>query len=68
MTVLIDTGVLYADHDLDATGHEAAERALTAVFDGVFGQPYLTDDIFDEAVTVALARTGSHDAAVSLGR
>ena len=68
MTVLIDTGVLYADHDLDAARHEAAERALTAVFDGEYGQPYLTDYIFDEAVTVTLARTGSHEAAVSLGR
>ncbi len=34
----------------------------------MYGQPYLTDHIFEEAVTVTPARTGSHDAAVSLGR
>ena len=68
MTVLIDTGVFYADHDIDAARHAAAERALTAVFEGAYGQPYLTDFIFDEAVTVTLVRTGSHDGAVSLGR
>lgn len=66
MTVLIDTGVLYADHDRDATRHEVADRALTSVYRGAFGQPYLTDYIFDEAITVTLARTGSHGPAVSL--
>ncbi len=34
MTVLIDTGVFYADHAVDAERHEAAELALSAVFEG----------------------------------
>ncbi|MXV60960.1 PIN domain-containing protein [Natronorubrum sp. JWXQ-INN-674] len=52
MTVCIDTGVLYADHDLDASRHDAASRALEAVFDGEFGHPYVSDYIYDEAVTL----------------
>lgn len=68
MTVLVDTGVLYADHDRDAARHQSAETALTAVYRGEYGQPYVTDYLFDEAVTVALRRTGRHAAAVTLGR
>jgi hypothetical protein len=63
VTVLVDTGVVYADHDTDATRHEAASTALDAVYDGAFGAPYLSDYIFDEAVTLARTRTGSHAAA-----
>ncbi|MUV85156.1 PIN domain-containing protein [Natronomonas sp. CBA1123] len=66
MTVLIDTGVVYADHDTDATRHEAASRALDAVYDGEFGHPYLTDYIFDEAITLTRKRTGSYCAAKQL--
>ncbi len=43
MTVLVDTGVLYADHDTDATRHDAAGEALEVVYDGEFGAPYITD-------------------------
>ena len=59
MTVLIDTGVLYADHDTDATRHSDAAAALEAVYDGELGQPYITDYIFDEAITLTRTRTGS---------
>ena len=67
MTVLVDTGVLYADHDLDATRHDAASAALEAVYDGEFGQPYVSDYIYDEAVTLTLRRGGSFSAARQLG-
>jgi len=66
MTVLVDTGVLYAERDTDATRHGAAATALDAVYDGDFGQPYVSDYIFDEAVTLARRRTGSVDVAVRL--
>jgi predicted nucleic acid-binding protein len=66
MTILIDTGVVYADHDTDATRHDAASRALDAVYDGEFGHPYLTDYVFDEAITLTRKRTGSHRAATQL--
>lgn len=67
MTVCIDTGVLYADHDLDASRHETASAALNAVFDGAFGQPYLSDYLYDEAVTLTRKRGGSVVPAQQLG-
>ena len=66
MTLIVDTGVLYAEHDTDATRHEAAATALDAVYDGEFGQPYLSDFIFDETITLARTRTGSFDVATGL--
>jgi predicted nucleic acid-binding protein len=57
MTVIVDTGVLYADHDTDASRHEAATRAVEAIYDGEFGQPYVSDYIYDEAVTLTLKRS-----------
>jgi predicted nucleic acid-binding protein len=57
--------VEYADHDTDATRHDAASRALDAVYDGEFGHPYLTD-IFDEAITLTRKRTGPYRAAKQL--
>jgi len=63
MTVLVDTGVLYADHDTDATRHEVAAEALDAVYDGELGQPYISDYVFDEAITLTRTRTGEFAAA-----
>lgn len=59
MSVLIDTGVLYAEHDRDAARHESAAAALDAVFDGEFGQPYLSDYVVDEAVTLTRSRAAT---------
>ena len=67
MTVLVDTGVLYADHDTDAARHDSATSALEVVYDGTFGQPYISDYIYDEAVTLTLKRSGSHTAATTVG-
>lgn len=66
MTVLVDTGVLYADHDTDATRHERASEALEVVYDGELGQPYISDYIFDEAVTLTATRMESHASATTL--
>lgn len=66
MTVLVDTGVLYADHDTDAARHETASAALETVYDGKLGQPYLSDYVFDEAITLTRKRTGSFSAAKGL--
>lgn len=68
MTVLVDTGVLYADHDTDAARHEAAADGLEAVYDGEFGVPYVSDYVYDEAVTLTLKRSDSFAAAERLGK
>lgn len=67
MTVLVDTGVLYADHDTDATRHDTAGGALREVYDGALGQPYVSDYVFDEAITLTRKRTSSFSAAKKLG-
>jgi predicted nucleic acid-binding protein len=67
MTVLVDTGVLYADHDTDASRHETASAALETVYDGALGQPYVSDYIYDEAVTLTLMRGGEFEPAKQLG-
>ncbi|WP_336024899.1 type II toxin-antitoxin system VapC family toxin [Halobellus salinisoli] len=66
MTVLVDTGVLYAEHDTDATRHETAADALETVYDGELGHPYISDYVFDEAITLARRRTGSFSSAKRL--
>lgn len=63
MSVFVDTGVFYAHHDTDANRHDAAVAALDDLLDGAFGQPYTSDYVFDETVTLTRVRTGSFDAA-----
>ena len=67
MTVLVDTGVLYAEHDTDASRHEVANNALDAVYDGSLGQPYISEYVYDEVVTLTLKRGESFVAAKQLG-
>ncbi len=67
MTILVDTGILYADHDKDASRHEAASAALESVYDGDFGHPYISDYIYDEAVTLTLMRSDAFSPAKRLG-
>ena len=68
MTVLVDTGVLYAAHDTDASRHETAVEALDAVYDGQYGQPFLSDYIYDEVVTLTARRSGDWDVATTVGQ
>jgi predicted nucleic acid-binding protein len=68
MSVLVDTGVFYAHADTDATRHGAAVRAFDALVDDALGQPYTSDYVFDEAVTLTLSRTGNFDEARTVGR
>lgn len=51
---------------MDVRRHEAASTALGAVYDGEFGHPYISDYVFDEAITLTRVRTGSHAAATQL--
>jgi predicted nucleic acid-binding protein len=68
VTVFVDTGVFYAHHDEDAERHDAAVAAFDAVLDGEYGQPYTSDYILDETVTLTRVRTGSFDAADTVAR
>ena len=59
MSIFIDTGVFYAHHDADAERHETAFDLVDAILDGEYGQPYTSDYVLDEAVTLTRARTDS---------
>jgi predicted nucleic acid-binding protein len=68
MSVFVDTGVFYADHDEAATRHETADTAMDSVYQSELGQPYTSDYVYDETTTLTLQRTGSTDAAKTVGR
>jgi predicted nucleic acid-binding protein len=68
MSVLVDSGVIYAQTDRDASRNGTATTALRTILEGEYGQPYVTDYIYDETVTLTLARTGDHDEATRVGR
>ncbi|MDG5758274.1 PIN domain-containing protein [Natronococcus sp. A-GB1] len=67
MSVLIDTGVFVAVQNDRDHHHDAATGALAAVLAGEFGAPYTTDYVYDEAVTLARKRTGTHREARLVG-
>jgi Predicted nucleic acid-binding protein, contains PIN domain len=62
------SGVFYAQADRGASRHETAEKALSDLLNGGHGQPYVTDYIYDEMVTLTLTRTDSHAEAMRVGR
>ncbi|RQG95017.1 type II toxin-antitoxin system VapC family toxin [Natrarchaeobius oligotrophus] len=68
MSVFIDTGVFFAQHDTAASRHEAATVAMQRVLAGRFGQPYTSDYIVDEAMTLTRRRTNSYEDAQKIGR
>lgn len=68
MSVFVDTGVLFAHHDTDAERHEQAVAAFDELLDGTYGQPYTSDYVLDEVVTLTRVRTGSFEAANTVAR
>ncbi|MCX6641989.1 MAG: type II toxin-antitoxin system VapC family toxin [Candidatus Bathyarchaeota archaeon] len=67
MTVFLDTGIYVAFHNTRDLNHKRATQLITSILKGEFGAAYTSDYIFDEAVTVVLARTRRHDLALDLG-
>lgn len=63
MTVFVDTGVFYAHEDTDAARHEDSLDAFESVLAGEYGQPYTSDYVLDEAITLTKSRTDSFPAA-----
>ncbi|RQG95118.1 type II toxin-antitoxin system VapC family toxin [Natrarchaeobius chitinivorans] len=68
MSVFIDTGVFFAHHDQAAARYEAASTAMQAVLEGKFGEPYTSDYVVDEAITLTRKRTGNYEDAWEIGR
>lgn len=67
MSVFVDTGVFYAHHDRSASRHDEANALIGAILDGNFGQPYTSDYVYDETVTLTRRRTESFEAAKTVG-
>ena len=68
MSIFVDTGVFFAHHDADAERHEQAVAAFDELLDGTYGQPYTSDYVLDEVVTLTRVRTGSFEAANTVAR
>jgi len=67
MSLFLDTGVIVASANPRDQHHEAASRLLQMAGTGRFGDLITSDYVFDEAVTLAYARTGRTDLAVRVG-
>ena len=64
MTVVVDTSVLVAAFNERDEKHAQALALVDQLRRGEHGEAFTTDFILDEVVTVLLARTGRHAAAV----
>lgn len=62
MSVFVDTGLFYALQNQRAQHHDRAKRALAAIHTGRYGQPYTSEYVFDEAVTLVRTRRGYAEA------
>jgi predicted nucleic acid-binding protein len=68
MSVFVDTGVFYAHEDTDAERHDAAVSGFDDLLSGTYGQPYTSDYVLDEVLTLTRRRTGSLAAADAVAR
>ena len=69
MSVFLDTGVIYAHHDTDASRHEVGVAALTHVLRSPeYGRVMTSEYVYDEVVTLTQRRTGSVANGVEVGR
>jgi len=67
MSVFVDTGVFYAHQNESANRHARAKELLTEVLRGEHGQPYTSDYVYDETVTLVLSRTDDFGEARAVG-
>lgn len=58
MSLFIDTGLFYAQHDRDASRHRTATRAFDEVLSSNYGKLYTSDYVYNECVTLTRKRTG----------
>ena len=59
ISVFIDSSILVAYANKDDQNHAESEKIIGEIFSGKYGKPVISDYIFDEVVTVCLARTKS---------
>jgi len=67
MSLLIDTSAIVSARNADDKNHNKALDIMIRALKGEFGKLYISDYIFDEAVTIAYIRTGNKDFANDIG-
>ena len=67
MVVFIDTNVFIAYANVRDGQHKKAVNLMERIMSLEYGAPVTSDYVFDEAVTVALARSNDKDMAITLG-
>ena len=65
--IILDTGVLFGFEAESDKKHEDAVRIVNDAVNGVYGLAAITDYIFDETVTLTLARTKDLSKAIITG-
>ncbi len=68
MSVLLDTSALIAARNADDKNHMKTLEIMAPALNGEYGKVFVSDYIFDEAVTLAYIRTGSKRFAYDIGR
>lgn len=68
MSLLIDTSALIAARNADDKNHKKAVALMAPALKGEYGKVFISDYIFDEAVTLAYIRTGNKKFAHDIGR
>lgn len=68
MTVLLDTGVVFAFLNADDVRHAEAEDLVSRIARREFGQPFVTDHVVDELFVLVRSRTRSRTLEESLSR
>lgn len=66
MSVFADTGAFLAYRNKKDRYHEVALKLFRDALKGKYGQIYTSDCIYDEALTLALARTNNIDVALDI--
>ena len=67
MAIIVDTSGIIATRNKDDADHEAAVDLMRALLQRKHGDAFITDYIFDEAVTIALVRTKNPEFAMDVG-
>lgn len=66
MSVFIDTGAFMAYRNKKDVYHITADDLIRRALQGEFGTIFTTDFIYDEALTLAMIRTGNKDVAIDI--
>jgi predicted nucleic acid-binding protein len=68
MSLLLDTSALVAARNVKDGNHNKALEVMMPALKGNYGKVFVSDYIFDEAVTLAYVRTGSRKFANDIGK